>query len=267
MPVTRGIVAARHRSCRSTRRPIRQHLGPDSSTVLPVERDRHSVLEHLADAVVAVQRAHPVRVGIDGIDAAGKTTLANELAGLVAARGFPVVRTTIDGFHQSRLVRYQRGRDSAEGYYLDSFDLEALRSELLDPLGPGGNREFRTMVFDVASDLPVVAPIRHADPDAVLLFDGVFLMRPELAGCWELVIFVDCSPEEAIRRGVARDAAAGNEADMEWLYRNRYFAGQSIYLTECRPRERADLLVMNDDPAHPLVAGRQVDVRPSRSLN
>ncbi len=232
-----------------------------------MERERHSVLEHLADAVVAVQRAHPVRVGIDGIDAAGKTTLGDELAGMVAARGFPVIRATIDGFHRSRSERYRLGRESPEGYYRDSFDLPALRNELLDPLGPRGDRSYRRAVFDLGADRPTIGDLHHADPDAVLLFDGVFLMRPQLEGCWELVIFVDCSPEIAVRRGVQRDARNGDAAEVEARYRTRYLAGQELYLEECRPRERADLLVINDDITQPVVAGPVVDARSTSSLN
>jgi len=217
--------------------------------------------------VVAVQRAHPVRVGIDGIDAAGKTTLADELAGLVAARGFPVIRATIDGFHRSRSQRYRLGRESPDGYYHDSFDFPALRQELLDPLGPRGDRTYRRAVFDLHSDRPDPGVPEHADPDAVLLFDGVFLMRPELEECWELAIFVDCSPEVAIRRGVLRDARNGDAAEVEQRYRTRYLPGQELYLGECRPRERADLLVMNDDVTLPVVAGRVGDSRGDRSLN
>jgi uridine kinase len=218
------------------------------------------VLEHLADAVVSVQRAHPVRVAVDGIDAAGKTTLADDLAPLVAARGFPVVRASIDGFHRTRLERYRRGRDSAEGYFRDSFDLPVLRRELLDPLGPGGDREFRSAVFDEAADLPIHVPVRHADPDTVLLFDGVFLLRPELAECWEFAIFVDCAPEVALQRALQRNGNAGEAArDLERRYRTRYLPGQEQYLSECLPRERADLLVINDDPGRPVVVGPNLD--------
>ena len=38
---------------------------------------RNQVLDQLADIVVAIERPHPVRVAVDGVDAAGKTTLAN----------------------------------------------------------------------------------------------------------------------------------------------------------------------------------------------
>lgn len=226
-----------------------------------MKSERRSVLEHLADAVAAVRRAHPARVAVDGIDAAGKSTLADDLAGLVAARGFPVVRASIDDFHRPRLERYRLGRESPEGYYRDSFDLAALRRVLLDPLGPGGDRRYRVAVFDESSDLPVEAPEHHADPDAVLLFDGVFLLRPELEDCWDLVVFVECAPETALARAVERDLprTGGSPEAVIGRYRSRYLPGQDLYLAECRPRERADFLVINDDPDHPVVAGPSLE--------
>lgn len=41
---------------------------------------RQKVLEKLADLIIGVSKPHPVRVAIDGVDAAGKTTLADELS-------------------------------------------------------------------------------------------------------------------------------------------------------------------------------------------
>jgi hypothetical protein len=34
-------------------------------------------------------------------------------------------------------VRYRRGRSSPEGFWLDSFNYERLRADVLEPLGPG----------------------------------------------------------------------------------------------------------------------------------
>jgi uridine kinase len=40
---------------------------------------------------------HPTRVAIDGVDAAGKTTLDDELAEVLRERGRGVIRASIDG--------------------------------------------------------------------------------------------------------------------------------------------------------------------------
>jgi uridine kinase len=117
-------------------------------------------------------------VAVDGADAAGKTTLADEPALGLQACGRTVIRASIDGFHRPREERYRRGEDSPEGYYEDSFDYAKLRLVLLDPLGPGGDRAFRSAVFDFAADTPQREAVATASDDDVLVFDGVFLLRP-----------------------------------------------------------------------------------------
>lgn len=56
-----------------------------------------------------------VRVAVDGVDAAGKTTFADELAESIRSRGRPVVRVSADDFPIVRRVRHRRGRDSPRG--------------------------------------------------------------------------------------------------------------------------------------------------------
>ena len=118
---------------------------------------RHRALEQLAELIDSVSLPHPTRVAIDGVDAAGKTTLANELAGPFEARGRHVIRASTDGFHNPHEVRYRRGPESPEGYYLDSFDYETLRASLLEPLGPGGDLRYRTASFDYRTESPMQA--------------------------------------------------------------------------------------------------------------
>lgn len=96
--------------------------------------NRAEMLALLAQSIAAVRLDHPARVAIDGVDGSGKTTLADELVEPVRRAGRAVIRASVDGFHNSRAVRYMRGPDSPEGYFLDSFDYAALKRELLDPL-------------------------------------------------------------------------------------------------------------------------------------
>jgi uridine kinase len=103
-----------------------------------VRRDR--LLDQLARRIVSLEHRHPIRVAIDGIDAAGKTTLADELVAPIGRGGRPVIRASIDGFHRPRAERYRQGASSPAGYYEDSFDYPALRDVLLSPLGPAGSR-------------------------------------------------------------------------------------------------------------------------------
>jgi uridine kinase len=217
-----------------------------------VSPSRAAVLERLADRVAGVQLRHTARVAIEGVDAAGKTTLADELEPLLVARGRSVLRATVDDFHRPRSERHRRGPTSPEGYYRDAFDYEALRRELLVPLGPGGGGRYRTRIFDRLADAPVSDPPAVAPSDGVLLVDGVFLLRPELNDLWDLRILVEVDADEALRRAVLRDEDLfGSPDEALRRYRNRYVPGQRLYAREADPAASADIVLENTDVASP----------------
>ncbi len=212
------------------------------------------LLKKLAGLIVGVRRPHPVRVAIDGIDAAGKTTLANELARAIEARGRPVIRATIDGFHRPRSERYRRGRYSPEGYYHDSFDYQSVRDELLEQLGPGGSLRFRTATFDYRADTFVYEALQTASSDAVLLFDGVFLLRPELNDCWDFRVFMDVEFDVSLGRTLQRYGEQHDSLEgVREAYERRYIPGQRLYLDEVKPRGLADVVVDNNDLDRPVL--------------
>ena len=216
--------------------------------------ERARCLEALARMVLRVQRPHPVRVAIDGPDAAGKTILADELAPLIERSGRPVMPASIDGFHRPRSQRFARGPESSQGYFHDSFDYPALRAALLDPLGPRGSLEFRRQIFDYRTDKPVAAPTESAPANAVLIFDGVFLLRRELIDLWDFSIFVAVPFAETQRRAVARDAALlGGEEEVGHRYAARYVPGQQLYFGQAHPQDKADAIVDNEDPDRPVL--------------
>ncbi len=149
---------------------------------------RERLLAEVAQEVLAAAPGRITRVAVDGVDGAGKSTFADELAEALAPSGRQVVRASVDDFHRPRDLRHARGRDSPEGFFEDSYDHERLAELLLDPLGPGGSRRLRRKAFDHRTDTPVHAPEEVAAADAVLLLDGIFLHRDELAGRWDLSI-------------------------------------------------------------------------------
>src|SRR5579863_10097816 len=112
-------------------------------------------LSQLAEIIVTISHDYLLRVAIDDVDAAGKTMLADELVPVLEKQGKSVIRASIDGFDRPRRERYQRGHDSAEGYYEDAFDYVSLREVLLLPLGPNGSRQYRRAVFDLCIDAPL----------------------------------------------------------------------------------------------------------------
>jgi uridine kinase len=212
-------------------------------------RDR--LLAHLTDTIKSVRVAHPVRVALDGPPASGKTCLGDDLAAAVRRQGREVIRATIDDFLFPRVQRYRRGEYSAEGCYFDTHDCEALNRVLLDPLGPGGDRRFRIAVYDRATDAALSPPMATGAADAVLIFDGVFLLRPELIARWEVRIVVSAAFETTVRRAVIRERGVSTADDVERRWRERYLPSQQLYAATAHPTAHADVIVDNDEPQQP----------------
>ncbi|GAA4987248.1 uridine kinase [Kineococcus glutinatus] len=212
---------------------------------------RAPLVDRLAAEIAALRGDPYVRVGIDGVDGAGKTVFADELAAALRARGRAVVRASVDGFHRPRALRYARGRESPEGFYRDSYDLAALLRELLDPLGPGGDGVHRTRVFDVATDTSDPAPAARAAPGSVLVLDGIFLHRPELRERWSWSLWLEVERATSLRRCAERDGRGS--PDPAAPANRRYVEGQRLYLAEAAPRQHATRVVDNDDLAAPVL--------------
>jgi len=220
----------------------------DGSTALT----REEMLDQLANRLMTLQLQHPVRVAIDGVDAAGKTTLADELAALLIQHGRPVIRASIDGFHRPSAERHRQGANSPQGYYADSFDYDTLRSNLLQPLGPHGSLRFRRAIFDYRTDRPSMTEEEVAPEDAILLLDGVFLLRPEINDQWDYRIFVGVPFAVTVERAILRDSDLfGSVEDTRAHYLARYIPGQQIYLKSVDPLRHAQATVHNEDPEHP----------------
>ncbi|TVP65351.1 MAG: uridine kinase [Nitriliruptor sp.] len=201
-------------------------------------------MEQLASVIATeVRPGHVVRVAVDGVDGAGKTVFADELAVAMRQRGKAVLRASVDGFHHPPELRYRRGRSSPDGFFLDSYDYPALRRLLLDPLGDEGDRRIVRRVYDVHAEEPVEEVVESAADTDVLVFDGIFLHRPELRDVWDLSVFLEADFEFSIPRGARRGYG---DPDVAAASNRRYIEGQRRYLDSCQPHLHATWVVNND---------------------
>lgn len=216
---------------------------------------KEQLLQFLSERIIETKKDQPVLVGIDGVDASGKTTLAEDLANYLKNFNRNIIRASIDGFHNPEKIRYQRGRDSFEGYYYDSFNHKAVTGNLLSPLKTG-NLEYRRAVFDYRIDSEVDSCIEKATNDSILLMEGVFLFRPELLSYWDIKIFLDVPFESTVKRAIKREAEIehlGEESQIIEKYRKRYIPGQELYFKEANPKKKADIIIDNTDFNNPII--------------
>lgn len=208
-----------------------------------------SLADALAELIDARSIGGRLLVAVDGPDAAGKTTLAHAITERLAR---PSLCVSIDGWHNPRRHRLGRGAESAEGYFLDSFDVDGLVAGCLAPF-ESGSRRIRTAGFDHVADT-AVEMWQEVATDAVLIVEGVFLLRPELRQWWDLSIYLHVDEAVTLDRAVVRDLSQfGSEEEVRRRYSRRYLPGQAIYREVAAPLDAADVLVDNTDPAQPRV--------------
>jgi uridine kinase len=210
---------------------------------------RNKLLEKLVTNVLGIKHNRPLLVAIDGRDTAGKSVFAKELAFRLRALGATVIESSIDGFHNPSTIRYRKGRESPEGFYRDSFNIAAIKVLLLDPLKTG-NLRYKSKVFDYTIDQAILEPFQQAEPDSILIFDGIFSLQSKLRDYWDYSIYLCIDEEESIRRAEARNPG---EEETRHLYVVRYIEGQRIYHDESNPASHADIVIDNNDPENPVI--------------
>ena len=119
-----------------------------------------------------------------------------------------------------------------------------------DPAQCGRYTKVSPSRLDHTTVSTVAAPLETADDGAVLLFDGIFVHRPELVSYWDFTIFLDARfdvtvPRNALRFSLSPDVGAeDNRRDVE---------GQKLYSEERGPRSLATMVVDNNDFENPRI--------------
>jgi len=207
------------------------------------------LLKILKDRILSIESDQLILVSIDGVDAAGKTVFAKKLAIELEKNGLNVIQASIDDFHNPKEIRYVRGRENPDGYYRDSYNYEALKHNLLDPLKKG-DLKYRSKYFDYSTNNRITNNFKIADKEAILIFDGVFSNRPELRDYWDYSIYLHIDEDESIKRGLKRN---GDNMEALKLYNTRYIRGQRIYQDEAEPLKYASIIIDNNDPDDPKI--------------
>lgn len=186
-------------------------------------------------------------VAIDGVDGAGKSSFADDLAAELDDSGLEVIRLSMDDFLNPAGLRHAKGRTSPEGFIADTYDYRRFIDDALDPLSSEGSGRYRPKSYDLATETPVAPPWKVAPDHAVTVVDGMFLHRDRLRNArgkklWDLSVWLQVPFAVSVRRLAERDGTPADPADE----RNaRYVAGQQLYIDKYHPAERADLIIDN----------------------
>ncbi len=203
-------------------------------------------MEEIAARVDGLRAAgvRPVVIGMDGMAASGKTTLA----ALLAERLDAAVIHMDDFFLPQGFRTPERLRTPGGNVYYERFCQEVkpyLRSGQL----------FGYRVFDAHKHEYV--DVRDVWPKPVIIVEGCYCMHPEIGDIYDLRLFVEVSPYEQERRILETRAKVAEMYKAMWIpMENRYHKAFSV-------KEGCDMVITSGEPqpAPPLEIERKWLIR------
>jgi hypothetical protein len=205
----------------------------------PVSPVTPTVLAGLV-ADVATARAG-LRLGVEGPVARDAHDLADAVAAALVERAVPVARVCADDFLRARSLRLEQGSDDPDAFADGWYDLAALRREVLEPMAPThGSRRWLSRLRDPVTDRPYREAVRMGTGSTVVVLDGRFLGRWEVADAIDVRVLLDVTATARTRRIPADEQA-------------RVMPAWQQYLEWYDPAAGAAIVVRYDRPSHPAV--------------
>lgn len=178
-----------------------------------------------------------LRVAVDGPRCAAPDQLADSLIEPLRALGRPVTHVRAKCFLRDAALRLEYGRTDVESFATGWLDANALRREVLDPLGPHGDGRFLEALRDPVTNRAIRAPRHLAETGSIVLVSGGLLLGYELPF------------DRSIHLAVG-SAARRRRTEPEWLWTLPAF---DTYDLDVEPARHADIVLRYDDPAHPAI--------------
>ena len=211
---------------------------------------RQKLIAKIAENIVAQTKEGVYKVGIDGVDGAGKTYFGDELTQELKRYDIPLLRSSTDFFHNPRKVRYRLGKQSPEGFFLNSFNYAKMKALLLDSVSEGSGQICYERYFNHRTNQVEMSSPKEVKGKAILVVDGIFLHRQELRTYWDFSIFLKVTRQESLYRCHIRD---GSSAAIDAPENQRYVLGQKIYLEQCKPTALASIVLNNETLEKPFI--------------
>jgi phosphoglycolate phosphatase-like HAD superfamily hydrolase/uridine kinase len=192
-------------------------------------------------------KERPFVIGVNGIDGSGKTEFAEALEKFLINRNYLTQAIHLDDFHNPKAIRYA-GRDQADNYYNKSFNINLIVENLLKPLRQKETSSVHMTLLDWPTDKQDAEREFSFNPETIVIFEGVFLFRKELAKYIDYKVFLDITFEESKKRAKGRDPKTVIKK-----YDEKYLPAQAKYLKEYPPEKMADMIIDNNDWEYPRI--------------
>ena len=201
----------------------------------------------LAARLAARTRAHragALLVALSGIDGSGKGFTSTRLQLALEKRGVRTALVHADDWLSPPAQRFG-APPNGRHFYEHAIRFESMFSDVLEPLRRGRSLDI-SLTLGGQSGVERVREFKFKDVDVVLV-EGIFLLRRELLPAYDRTIWVDCSFRTALERAHARNQESLSPEDLDREYRTIYSPAQQHHALRDAPRDRANIIILNDE--------------------
>ena len=196
----------------------------------------------ITDLIISrYNRERTLIVGIDGAGGAGKSTISDTLEKELRSEGYNAAVFHIDDMIHPRAVRYNDDYPQWEQYYYLQWRYDYFMREVISPIREGRSLE-PIELYDKEND-SYKTVLSDIPAGSIVIVEGVFLLRSELEGAFDVTVYIDVSKEERLERVLKRHGYIGDSEAILKKYNERYFPAEDHYFEECSPKEKADIII------------------------
>lgn len=167
-------------------------------------------------------------IGIDGLGGSGKTRFAEEIK--ILESSIEVVH--LDDFYLPSINRPTSAK--AQSSFGSNIDFKRVRTQVIEPLLADKDAYFKRYDWDTDT----LAEIHVIPRRSTVIIDGVYALTPELIGMYNLKVWIDCTREIRLARGLNRDGIGQrNQWIREWM------PAEDQYVQNYSPMLKADTII------------------------
>ena len=161
-------------------------------------------------------------IGINGIDCAGKTTLAKDLSGQLEQSGIKNKIFHIDDFNDPK-VEKETYRAFASGNWNEN-DFDRYYESIID--------------FQKASEAVAKAAVKNE----IVIVEGIFIFHPKFKITFNYRIYLEVDASVALARFEQRRRLEEDARPVE-IFENIWVRAHNKYVSEVGPRQISDLII------------------------
>ena len=113
-------------------------------------------------------------------------------------------------------------------------------------------RNLQLDLLDLDRDTYTNRQTFRSSGETIILVEGVMLYRPPVDPFFDYRVFMDISFDQVLKRAKERDVPKYGPEIIE-KYMKKYIPAQKMYMEKFSPKQRANLVINNDDYNRPSI--------------